>query len=238
MKTWQKAGLISLGAIGIIYYQRQRIRRGYNYAKDKFAEYMGTFASEWIGVKEIGNNQSFGNTVFQQMLKNVGWRSSEEWCMYFAKAVHYEAYKNDRQEINRVLSGSTQRSFESLKKNTSGIYEVVESGEPRNGDIAIWQWTKSPSKGHAGVVLKVNKDGTMETIEGNTGGKSISNGDTVAKKIRPSTIGKYIPGSTLRLRGFIRKKIFNEKEKTNIGLLLGGLGLIGVGVYIYIKKAK
>ena len=220
-KPYAQIGVASLAAL-LIYYQRERVKGGYNYVKGKFSEYIGSFASEWIGVDEIGNNQAFGNTVFQSMLKNVGWKSSEHWCMYFAKAVHYEVFKNERQAINKLLSGSTQGSFNAVKKDTNGIYEAVESGPPKNGDIAIWQRTNAPGTGHAGVVVKVNNNGTMDTIEGNTGGQSISDGDTVARKVRPSVIGQNIPGSTLKLRGFIRKKLFTEQEKNNIGLIIAG----------------
>ena len=229
-KPYAQIGVASLAAL-LIYLQRNRVRSGYNYAKDKFSQYIGSFANEWIGVDEIGNNQAFGNNVFQSMLKNVGWKSSEQWCMYFAKAVHWKVFKNDRQQINKLLSGSSNGSFNAVKKDTNGIYEAVESGPPKNGDIAIWQRTNAPGTGHAGIVVKVNNKGTMNTIEGNTGGKSISDGDTVARKVRPSVIGQNIPGSTLKLRGFIRKKLFTQQEKKNIGLIIAGAA--GISFLLY-----
>jgi len=227
-KPYAQIGVASLAAL-LIYLQRNRVRRGYNYAKDKFSQYIGSFASEWIGVNEIGNNQAFGNTVFQSMLKNVGWKSSEQWCMYFAKAVHWEVFKTDRQAINKLLSGSSNGSFNAVKKDINGIYEAIESGPPKNGDIAIWQ--RTDGTGHAAIVVKVNNNGTMDTIEGNTGGKSISDGDTVARKVRPSVIGQNIPGSTLKLRGFIRKKLFTQQEKKNIGLIIAGAA--GISFILY-----
>ena len=205
LKTWQKASFVFLGAAVLLYLNRDRVKKGVNYARKKFGRLIERFSDDWIGVKELGNNRDFGNSVFQSMLKNVGWKSYDQWCMYFAKAVHYQVYKNDRAAINKILTGNTQDSFNNVKRDTTGTYKAIESGEAKKGDIAIWQRTNSPGTGHAGVVIKLNGDGTMNTIEGNTSDKSISDGDTVARKVRPSTIGKLIPGSTLKLRGFIRK---------------------------------
>lgn len=205
IKLWQK--IVFFGSIGalILYVQRDRVKRGYTYIKSKFGDLIESFASEWVGVKEIGNNKAFGNDVFQAMMKNVGWSSSDQWCMYFAKAVHYEVYKDDRENIKNILVGNTQRSFEKVKKDTTGTYKAIESGTPVRGDIAIFQNSNAPDTGHAAVVVKVNSDGTMNTIEGNTSSKSIQDGDTVARKVRPAIIGKKISSSNLQLRGFIRK---------------------------------
>ncbi len=205
LKTWQKASFAFFAVAVILYVQRDRVKKGVNYARAKFGKLIEAFSDDWIGVKELGNNREFGNSVFQSMLKNVGWKSYDQWCMYFAKAIHYQVYKKDREAIKKILTGNTQDSFNRVKKDTSGVYKAIESGSAKKGDIAIWQRTGSPGTGHAGVVVRVNGDGTMNTIEGNTSDKSISDGDTVARKVRPATIGKTIPGSTLKLRGFIRK---------------------------------
>ena len=205
LKTWQKVSFVILGVAVLLYVQRDRVKKGVNYARRRFGRLVESFSDDWIGVKELGNNRDFGNNVFQSMLKNVGWKSYDQWCMYFAKAVHYQVYKKDRQAINKILTGNTQNSFDRVKRDTTGTYKAIESGSPKKGDIAIWQRTNSPGTGHAGVVIKLNNDGTMNMIEGNTSDRSISDGDTVARKVRPSVIGKNIPGSTLKLRGFIRK---------------------------------
>lgn len=71
---------------------------------------------------------------------------------------------------------------------------------PKAGDIVIWQFNGT-SKGHAGVVLSVDKNG-MTTIEGNTGPlvKEIEReGDGVYKKLRS------LQGSEkMRVVGFLR----------------------------------
>ncbi len=165
-----------------------------------------SIARSWVGISEKGANESFSSTAFQNMMKSIGWKSGEEWCMYFAKAVHYDTFKKDRAHISKILDGSTQRSFMSAKNDTTGTYKVITSGRPKIGDIAIWQKTTDPSKGHAGVVIKSGSD-SFTTVEGNTNLAGSASGEKVLVKERPLTYDKAIPNSTLKLRGFIRKRM-------------------------------
>jgi hypothetical protein len=201
VKKWHIGVFVGSIAVLVIYLQRNVIKRGYDY----FSRKVTGFASSWIGVNEIGNNQAFGNQVFQQMMASVGWHSTDQWCMYFAKAVHYDAYKdnpNEQKKINTILNGSSQMSYTNAKNDKTGTYTV--SDKPQVGDIIIFQNTKDTSRGHAGVVIGVDsKNKKVTTVEGNTSDKSIADGDLVAKKVRPSTIGTDIGG--LRVRGFIHK---------------------------------
>jgi hypothetical protein len=205
IKTWHK--VVFFGSIGglILYLQRDKIFKAYKFTKKKFGDLVTMFASQWVGVEEIGNNQAFANSAFQSMMNQVGWHSSDQWCMYFAKAIHYNVFKNNPTEqakINSILGGSSQQSYVAAKNDKSGTYTV--SNTPKVGDIIIFQHKNNPSTGHAGVVVGVNNDNTVTTIEGNTSDTNISNGDLVAKKKRTSVIGNSI-GGDLALRGFIRK---------------------------------
>jgi len=167
------------------------------------------FAKSWVGVNEKGFNASFSNKVFETMMKDIGWKGGEAWCMYFAKAIHYESYPKDRAEINKLLNGSTQLSWRNVKNSDGETYRVVTSGRPRLGDIALWQNTNDTSKGHAGVVIKSGGD-TFTTVEGNTNAGGGREGDAVMIKERPLKYNQKIPNSSLKLLGFIRKvqKIF------------------------------
>ena len=163
-----------------------------------------TFAKKWIGVTEKGFNAAFSNDVFQSMMKKVGWRGGDAWCMYFAKAVHYETFPKDRDKINTILVGSTQQSWRNVEKDNTNTYKLITSGKPKMGDIVIWQRVDDTSKGHAGVVIKSGID-TFTTVEGNTNSGGSSEGDRVLIKERPLKYGEKMPNSSLRLRGFIRK---------------------------------
>ena len=201
IKRWQK--VLFFGSIAglIIYVNRQRVVKLKNY----FGNLVSSFANKWVGVNEIGNNQSFGNEAFQSMMKQIGWHSSDQWCMYFAKAVHYNVFKNnptEQSKINKILTGGSQESFNNAQKDKTNTYTTATT--PKVGDIIIFRHSNNPSKGHAGVVVKVNPNKTVNTIEGNTSDAKISDGEYVAKKVRTSEIGKSI-GGDLRVRGFIRK---------------------------------
>jgi surface antigen len=201
-----KLGLFvgSIAAL-VIYLQRDNIFKGAKYIRQKFGDLVSSFASKWVGIKELGENRAFANDVFQKMMQKVGWKSSESWCMYFAKAIHYEVNKDNPSEqakINRVLNGRTQESFVNAQNDKSGTYTT--SSTPQKGDIMIFQNTSNSSKGHAGVVIDVDSaNKKVTTIEGNTSDKSIADGDLVARKVRPSSIGADIGG--LKVRGYIRK---------------------------------
>lgn len=205
IKTWHKVALyVSVGAF-VLYVQRERLFKAGKYIKQKFGELISGIASQWIGVEEIGDNQAFGNKVFQAMMEQVGWRSSDQWCMYFAKAVHYQAFKDNPTEqtkVDKVLVGNTQQSYVNAKNDKTNTYTI--SSTPKVGDIVIFQHQNAPSRGHAGVVVKVNNDNTIDTVEGNTSETNIGNGEFVARKKRTSVIGKSI-GGDLVVRGFIRK---------------------------------
>jgi len=204
IKTWHKVLFFGSITAFVLYASREKIFSGARYIKNKFGDLVSAFAGKWVGVKEIGNNEAFANDVFQAMMKKVGWRTNEQWCMYFAKAIHYEVYKDNPTEltkINKILTGSTQGSYDSAKNDKTNTYTV--SNTPQKGDIIIFR-NNATGKGHAGVVVDVNNNNTVTTIEGNTSDKNIANGELVAKKIRTSKIGASI-GDGLVVRGFIRK---------------------------------
>ena len=163
------------------------------------------FAKRWVGISEKGVNISFSDAVFEDMMRKVGWKSGEEWCMYFVKAIHLQSFPQKKDLINKILTGSTQRSWKNAKADTTNTYKIITEGKPKLGDIAIWQRVDAPDKGHAGIVTKSGTN-TFKTIEGNTNAAGSSAGNRVAIKDRPLKYNEQIPGSKLKLLGFIRKK--------------------------------
>lgn len=157
-------------------------------------------------IKEIGDNQSFGDAAFEQMMRSVGWTSGEQWCMYFAIAVYTKALPKQKEKIEK-LSGSTQSSWNKVKNGEVPDFIVVTSGRPRRGDIAIWQNYANPAKGHAGIVIKSTSrkfPSGFTTIEGNV--NVIDGvGQAVQKKEHNLDYGqKSITHPAKKLRGFIR----------------------------------
>jgi len=205
IKTWHKVAFFGSIAAFVIYVKRDLVKRGIGFGLSKIEaaqKLIAEYAIQWVGTLEVGKNNGWANKTFQKMMQEVGWSNSDQWCMYFAKMVHYNTFPKDRDKINEILNGQSQTSYDNARDDKSGTYTVSKT--PQVGDIIIFVHSNATWKGHAGVVTKVNNNNMVETIEGNTSDKSISDGDLVAKKIRPSIIGKSI-GGDLVLRGFIRK---------------------------------
>jgi surface antigen len=203
IKTWHKVAFFGSIAAFVIYVKRNTIGGALS-KLETVQRLMANYAVQWVGTQEVGNNNGFANDMFQSMMKTVGWRNSDQWCMYFAKMIHYNSFPNDRSNINKILNGSSQGSFANATNDATNTYMTTKEN-PQVGDIIIFQHKNAPATGHAGVVVKVNNNNTVDTIEGNTSDKNISDGDLVAKKTRTSVVGKSI-GGDLVLKGFIRKK--------------------------------
>lgn len=200
IKTWHKVLFVGSIVAFALYYKRNTIKNYFDFSK--ISSYL---SNKWVGIKEVGNNEGFSSSVFEQMMKNVGWKSSDQWCMYFAKAIHYESYKDKpkvQAKIKKILTGNTQESFVNAQNDKTGTYTT--STTPKVGDLLIWQRSTNKARGHVGVVTAIKK-GMVETIEGNTDDKDLDNGQFVAKKIQKSAIGSKMPDSSLVVRGYIRK---------------------------------
>ena len=166
---------------------------------------LANYAITWIGVKEIGKNNGFANASFEKLMKTVGWYNSAQWCMFFAKMVHYNTFKKDQKIINKILDGNSQKAFQNATNDKTGTYKTVTKN-PQIGDIIVFTHRNNKATGHVGIVIKVIDDKNVETIEGNTSDKSIGDGDLVAKKIRPYTLGASLGKKTdLYVKGLIRK---------------------------------
>jgi hypothetical protein len=198
LKRWQIATLfvVTIASASFVLF--------YNYRKRKLKR----FAMLFEGIKEIGNNQGFNNEAFESMLREIGWRGGEAWCMYFAKAIYVFALPKLAEDFNKSLSGSTQLSFNNVASGKSASLQIVTSGKPKVGDIAIWQRVNDSSRGHAGVVVKVKNNGNVyETIEGNTNFQPSFQGegdlvDRLEHELNYGGTNSTFPN--LRLRGFIR----------------------------------
>lgn len=181
-------GILLAGMIGFaVLYKRRSISAALNY----------------INIQEIGNNQGWTNKVFEQMMKDVGWSSGESWCMYFVKAVFLSVYPGRADQINKVLTPSTQQSW--LNAKSGGIFKVVTEGKPHPGDIIIWQSTKNASLGHTGIVWKHISGDNWTTIEGNSSFDGAREGQGVVKGNRILVPG--VTQGTLKVLGFLRLKL-------------------------------
>ena len=168
-------------------------------------------AKDYIGEKEISNNQGFLNKKFEEEMKSVGFEKGHSWCSYFAELVWTKAYRKfDKLELVSII----RNAFSANAVKTSSHFIAKGFLFDKNaeiGSLAIWMKYKdgkpvelSPGwyAGHIGIVSEVSFTG-FKTIEGNTDAKGGREGIEVAEKARQFSWGS---NSGLRLTGFVHPK--------------------------------
>lgn len=119
------------------------------------------------GIREVGNNSSFSDKIFEGLMKKFGWTSGAQWCAYYCRTVYCLALPEYAECFKKVLSGNSQRMFENAKANKCKYLSAITTGMIEPGDIMIFQNKKSSSTGHVGICISVDGD-TATLIEGNT----------------------------------------------------------------------
>jgi len=154
----------------------------------------------FIGQQEVSGNMGFKNAEMERLMREVGWKPGDAWCVYFAKLTWYnKAPEWLKPKIKSAISGSSQQTL----KNVSSDPSFVVSRLPRVGDMVIWQTYKNgvgQSTGRAGIVEKVHIN-NFETIEGNSNSTGSSEGIEVTEKTRDYN---FSTNNGLRLKGFVR----------------------------------
>lgn len=157
-------------------------------------------ARSYLGKLELKGNSGFGDTVFEQQMKNVGWYKGAPWCAFFTKLVYKEAYgghQSFKSIVNSCCSGGALQTLHNHENN--GTFPVGET--PKPGAIVIWRMGRGTT-GHAGIVINVDHaKNTMTTIEGNTNASGSREGDRVAQKLR--TITRNFNEKGLNVAGYI-----------------------------------
>lgn len=165
-------------------------------------------ASQFVNLYEVKPNSQWSEKEKSNQLiglmENCGWQKGWPYCASFCEAVWKTAYKNCNASpeilglITKNLTPSTLISYNNFKK-----LDLV-SKEPSPGSIFFMRKGQT-EQGHAGIVVEVNDDGTIITIEGNTSPSPTSaaadrEGDGIYKKTRKL---KFQPTSGLYLIGFL-----------------------------------
>lgn len=132
-------------------------------------------AKKYLGHKEKPGNIFDPKSPLGKILIEAGQQDGEAWCCYFTEAIFVET-------LRALFSASTVQTFHNFK---NAGYEI--SDVPKVGALVIWQNYKDGKaiwSGHAGIVTKVNADGSFHSIEGNTNSTGSREGDSVQEKIR------------------------------------------------------
>ncbi|MBQ9515638.1 MAG: CHAP domain-containing protein [Ruminococcus sp.] len=111
--------------------------------------------------------------------------SGYDWCVTFVQWVFNEAGARSLLYTKTANCGVQAKAFQDRKR-------LVTSGF-KKGDVVFFHWSDEPSvmvpgtyvSDHVGIIEKVNSDGTITTIEGNTG--STYNGE-VLRRVRSLSV--------------------------------------------------
>ena len=203
MKKPNKKKLLFFGIGAILLFSAFR-RKNSNMSE---VEKIKRLALLYEGIEEVGTNDGFNNAAFEEMMKSQGWRSNDQWCMFFATTMYVYALPDLADDFRKSLGGSSQGSFRNVQAGKSKSLKAITSGKALPGDIVIWQNKSNGAFGHAGIVLEAGPGNKFKVIEGNANYKpEISGqGDIVDIVWHEAVIGGTdSPWSAKRLRGFIR----------------------------------
>jgi hypothetical protein len=168
------------------------------------------FKNQFEKVIENTKNAGFVNRNFEKMMRSVGWKTNDAWCMYYCKLVYLTLYSFDMNFILKNFNGSTIRTPQRIKElNRQGDrrYIFIAENKPQVGDI-FCLLNKDGGGGHVGLVTKVINNTTVKTIEGNTSLEGVREGEGVFELERTLSIGK---GKSKIMQGYIRRN-FTEQE--------------------------
>ena len=105
----------------------------------------------------------------------------QPWCASWVSWVFYHA--------GLPLPATTPKGFAYCPY---GVHWFKEKGQffnqPQVGDVVFFDWQKDGVSDHVGIVEKVNKDGSITTLEGNTSSSNNSNGGEVQRRHRPLNV--------------------------------------------------
>lgn len=176
-----------------------------------------SFRGQLEKVVKGGKNVGFVDASFQTMMKAVGWKSGEAWCMYYCKLVYMQFFSFDREFLAKHFNGSTSSTLQNvINLNNKGDkrYIFLNTNTPQIGDIICLQ-------GHVGLVQEVISPTIVKTIEGNSNLKGVREGEGVVENNRTLIVGK--PSFGQMFKGYIRRNFtqdelnklyFDETEKT------------------------
>lgn len=136
-------------------------------------------AASQVGITEspAGSNAVKYNEAFYGR-KVSG--SAYPWCMAFVWWVFRQA------GLSLYKTASCSALVGRYKAQAPG---QVLRGNYRPGDIVFFDFTwKRAKTEHVGIVAKVRADGTLETIEGNTGSGNDANGGAVMRRVRKTSL--------------------------------------------------
>jgi CHAP domain len=140
-------------------------------------------ALEQVGYREVGDNHTKYGAAYG--LDGVSWCAIFVWWCFMQNGV----------DLRRVISSSM-----------AAVNYLWQAGQrfrtttPVPGDIVVYHFPgEHPGGNHTGIFLRDNLNGTITTVEGNTGSQSQTNGDGVWVRTRAKNLilgYLHVPGAS------------------------------------------
>lgn len=127
-----------------------------------------------LGKEESPRGSNWGEPV-KSYLASVGIGFPASWCMAFMYWIFRQAAKELGIVTPLLKTGGVLKAWQKAPA-------AVKVTSPQPGDIFIQD--HGHGLGHTGIVVKVNKDGTIDTIEGNTNDTGSREGYEVCRRVR------------------------------------------------------
>lgn len=168
-------------------------------------------ARSFVGVKEIGNNESFDSATFDHLMDIAGHIEGHAWCAYTTEVFWTTPTFNWKSKLLvrmiRNFSANAVRTYDNFAKDDLFICDkepvpaaIGIMAKYKKGELAkIGEWTL----GHAVLVESVEGD-YVNTIEGNTNAAGSREGQEIARKKRKLNFEPVQNG--LVFIGFIKMK--------------------------------
>lgn len=149
-------------------------------------------AKKQVGVVESprnSNNVKYNTWYYGRKVSGEAY----SWCCVFINWLFHELNADQLFcDGKKVAYCPTVHEWAKEKKlvvyDKSKPYSTIKNGKP--GDLILFDWSGNhSSRDHVAIIVSKNKDGSYNTIEGNTSptnAGSQSNGEGVYKKVRPT----------------------------------------------------
>ena len=140
-------------------------------------------ARKYIGVVEKPNNNVIFNTRYYGREVNG---AAYPWCCVYIHEIFKEA------NASYLFCGGQKTALCQFALDYYRKQGKFFKTNPQPGDLVFFKFgTSSRETNHIGIVEKVNTDGAIVTIEGNTSDSNQANGGMVMNRLRNSGIVGY-----------------------------------------------
>lgn len=145
-----------------------------------------------IGQREKPGNMGFKDSLFEKLMRAVGWWTTAAWCDFAAEKWWKEGYKDFADIVallDSIFTGSTLRSFSNFQKSGRFVIDKI----PELGGLVYWKHSRTT--GHVALITECRTGSVrFHHVAGNTNNDGSREGYMVAEKNNGDTRDKRLLG--------------------------------------------